>query len=450
MPRSKLLRGFFMLGSVLPAFAQYAGPAILSRGEAPGPMSAAANNFVFSLTLTSDYTNGLIGLSAVNAQGQQAGAFGGGVVIGATGGHSWQHTQLGLNFSGSFKDYTQATSYNGDSQGLSLNLSHLFAPHVALVLRENGGIYSRFLPSTVSQSSSVPFDPSQTYIPAAEFSDNRTIYSTTQANLMVQESAQLSFDLGGGYFLNEQRSSALYGAAGQTATADVQYRLSPHFTIGANYTFFHFSYTHSLGGADVHAAGFSASYRISRRAEFSFFAGPSRMQSSFEQAVPIDPAILAILCPSSERVPCPGRDGLVITNSTSWGPNFGARISRSFLRGVAYVNAGESITPGNGLFLTSRATTASAGYGYSGLRSWSMNVSAMYRSAMSLGNVIGRYTDMGATYRMSRQITGSLSFVSSFNAMRYQSASFTGYNRMIYTASVGLGFSSRNEPVRFF
>jgi hypothetical protein len=79
-----------------------------------------------------------------------------------------------------------------------------------------------------------------------------------------------------------------------------------------------------------------------------------------------------------------------------------------------------------------------------------MNVSAMYRSAMSLGNVIGRYTDMGATYRMSRQITGSLSFVSSFNAMRYQSASFTGYNRMIYTASVGLGFSSRNEPVRFF
>ena len=270
MPRSKLLRGFFMLGSVLPAFAQYAGPAILSRGEAPGPMSAAANNFVFSLTLTSDYTNGLIGLSAVNAQGQQAGAFGGGVVIGATGGHSWQHTQLGLNFSGSFKDYTQATSYNGDSQGLSLNLSHLFAPHVALVLRENGGIYSRFLPSTVSQSSSVPFDPSQTYIPAAEFSDNRTIYSTTQANLMVQESAQLSFDLGGGYFLNEQRSSALYGAAGQTATADVQYRLSPHFTIGANYTFFHFSYTHSLGGADVHAAGFSASYRISRRAEMAW------------------------------------------------------------------------------------------------------------------------------------------------------------------------------------
>jgi hypothetical protein len=93
---------------------------------------------------------------------------------------------------------------------------------------------------------------------------------------------------------------------------------------------------------------------------------------------------------------------------------------------------------------------ASVGYGYSGLRDWSLNVSATYMSALSLGNVTGGYSDVGATYSMSRQIMRSLSLVSSFNAMRYRSGSFAGYNRLIYIASVGFGFSSRNTPVRFF
>ena len=441
-----------MLGLALPAFAQYAAPSILSRGEAPAGMSRAADGFIFSLTLASEYTNGVEGISAQTALGQPANqpAFGAVVTLGASGGHSWEQTHLGLNYSGSFRDFSQSTSYSGLSQGLSFDLSHMFAPHTALSVRESAGMFSNFLPGTVSLNSSVPLDPSQSYLPATNFYNNRTIFSSTQANLVVQESAGLSFSLGGGYFINQQQSSALYGAQGETATGDIQYRLSPHVTIGANYTFFHFSYTHSLGGADVHAAAFSASYRASRRTEVSFFVGPSRMESSFEQTVPIDPTILAILCPSSARVPCPVRNGAVISNSTLWGPYYGARFARSFQHGVAYVNGGESITPGNGLFLTSRTTMASVGYGYSGLRDWSLNVSATYMSALSLGNVTGGYSDVGATYSMSRQIMRSLSLVSSFNAMRYRSGSFAGYNRLIYIASVGFGFSSRNTPVRFF
>jgi hypothetical protein len=71
-------------------------------------------------------------------------------------------------------------------------------------------------------------------------------------------------------------------------------------------------------------------------------------------------------------------------------------------------------------------------------------------SAVSMANATGRYTDLAGSYSVSRQITGSVSFVSSLNATRYRSGSFTGYNRLIYTASVGFGFSSHNSPVRFF
>jgi hypothetical protein len=117
---------------------------------------------------------------------------------------------------------------------------------------------------------------------------------------------------------------------------------------------------------------------------------------------------------------------------------------------VAYLSAGESVTPGNGLFLTSRAATASAGYGYSGLRKWSLNVGVSYVTALSLGNVRGGYGDITGSFGMSRQIKGPLSFVSSFGATQYRSNTFSNYNRLIYTGSVGLGFSTKNIPVRFF
>ena len=86
-----------MLGLALPAFAQYAAPSILSRGEAPAGMSRAADGFIFSLTLASEYTNGVEGISAQTALGQPANqpAFGAVVTLGASGGHSWEQTHLG-------------------------------------------------------------------------------------------------------------------------------------------------------------------------------------------------------------------------------------------------------------------------------------------------------------------------------------------------------------------
>ena len=448
----KLLRGFVMLGLSLPAFAQYAGPAILSRGEAPAAMTAPTVDFNFSMALTGTYTTGLVGVSAPNAQGVLANStsYGIGVSLGVNGAHSWKHTHIGLNYSGGFTDYLSAGYFSGISQGLSLGLSHQFSRHISFTLRESAGLFTQFPPATVSLNSAVPFDPSQSYIPTTDFYDNRTIYTTTQANLTIQASSRLSFSLGGAYFANFQRSSALYGAMGESATGDVQYRLSRRTTLGANYSYTHYSYTNSEGGADIHSAALNASVRVSRWTEFSMFAGASRVASSFEQTVPIDPAILAILCPPSEVTACPLTAGTVINNNTFWGPNVGIRYSRSFQRGAFYASAGESITPGNGLFLTSRAQTAGAGYGYSGLRKWGLSIGVNYMKALSLGNVQGGYGQISGSYSMSRQIVGQLSFVSSFSATQYQSNSFNLYNRLIYSASVGLGFSTKSIPVRFF
>jgi hypothetical protein len=221
-------------------------------------------------------------------------------------------------------------------------------------------------------------------------------------------------------------------------------------SIGGGYNFSHYGFSNGIGSSIIQGGTLSLSSRFDRWTEFSFYGGASVVNSTFEQTIPISPAILAILCPPNLVQACPLVASTVINNNTFWAPNFGARLSRSFQRGAVYLNAGESITPGNGLFLTSRAETVSAGYGYSGLRKWSMNIGISYVRALSLGNIQGGYGQVSGSFALSRQLIGHVSFVTSFSATQYQSGTFTDYNHLIYSATVGLGFSSKNIPVRFF
>jgi hypothetical protein len=439
-----------MFGLVLPAFGQYAGPAILSRGEAPAALTVPTVDFAFSIAFTGNYTDGLVGITTNNQeQLVRSPTYGGGVTIGLSGAHSWKHTHLGVAYSGAFSDYVN-NPILGISQGLSIGLSHQVSRHIIFHASESAGWFTYFPPATVSLNSSVPFDPSQSNIPTTDFYDNRTIYSTTQAGLTYQATTRLSFSFGGGYFTNLRASSALYSAKGESANGDVQYRVSRRVTVGADYGFSHYGFSHHIGGSYIHSASLSLSARFSRSSEFSAFAGAARVHSSFEEVVAISPAILAILCPPNLVATCPLTSSIAINNNTLWAPSFGVRISRSFQRGALYANAGESITPGNGLFLTSRAETAAVGYGYSGLRKWSMNANISYVRALSLGNIQGAYGQVSGSLSASHLLFSHVSFVASFSASQYQSSSFADYNRLIYSASAGLGFSSKNIPVRFF
>ncbi len=71
--------------------------------------------------------------------------------------------------------------------------------------------------------------------------------------MTYQATSRLSFTFGGGYFTNLRHSGALYSASGESATGDAQYRVSRRATVGATYTFSHYAYTHSIGGAYIHA-----------------------------------------------------------------------------------------------------------------------------------------------------------------------------------------------------
>jgi len=141
MPRLAAL--FFL---VVPAFAQYAGPAILSRGDAPAAMNVPQIDFIPFLSLVGVYDTGLAGVS-VNSQGELANAASEGVELdfGISGVHSWKRTRISLNYGGAAREYSHATYYSGVDQSLLLGITEQFSRHVSLQLNESAGILLKLM-----------------------------------------------------------------------------------------------------------------------------------------------------------------------------------------------------------------------------------------------------------------------------------------------------------------
>jgi len=424
-----------------PAFAQYAGPAILSRGEAPSAMNVPQLDFIPFLSLLGVYDTGLAAVS-VNSQGQLANVDSAGVEadFGISGVHSWSHTKISLNYAGAARDYTQATYYDGIDQSLMLSIIHQFSRHVTLTLSENAGEFS-YTYGLAGLYPTVSFDPSTTYTPNTDFFDNRTIYAYTRALLTYQRNARLSFSFGGDGDLTRRRSSALYGVTGEDATGDVQYRVSRRTTIGANYQFTTFSYTGLFSNSNMNRFSGTYAAQLSRTWEFTGYAGITREENKFPQAVPVSPVIQALLGITQAEV---------VFHAVNWLPTYSGRLSKTLTHGVAFISGGRTVTPGNGLFLTSNMYSGQAGYTYTGIRRWGFSFSGGYDRSESIGNVIGEYADSSAGLQITRQISHVVHAAGGITARRYQSSSYAAYNRPMWDARIGLTFSPRDIPLRIW
>ena len=402
-------------------------------------MSAPQIDFRPFVNFAGTYTTGLSGLDSQGTTLGNVSSMGMLLSFGVSGTHSWKHTKVGVDYFGSISRYTNATYGSYDNQFLLLSVIHQFTPHASFSLRNNTSIASQPFTSP-SLPQTVTFDPASTYNPTTDFYDNRTIFLNTQASFTLQKSARLSFNFGGQVGLTERQGGVgLYSATIAGATGDAQYRLSGHTTIGGVYDYEHFVYHGTFNATDVQGLSGTYAIKLSRSLEFSGVGGFSKIESKFLQNVPLNPALASLIGFAN---------GVVINYTHGYHPNFSARLSRSFQRGVAFLSGADAVTPGNGLFLTSTALTSSAGYSYTGLRRWSLGATATYLHANSISNVIGGYGDTDGGLSASRQIRRFVYMTLSLSAMKYQSPSFTGYNRLTYAGTFGLAFSPGNVPLR--
>ena len=135
---------------------------------------------------------------------------------------------------------------------------------MTFTLRNKAGVYS--LNSYSLSSPLGALDPNYLQLPQNDISDNQVIFAGVSGGLTYRLSPLLSLNIGAAGTLVRRQPSALYGMTGAVARGDLEYRISLHSTVGADYRYMYFDYfdyTRGFGNSDIHSVGINYSTQIS-------------------------------------------------------------------------------------------------------------------------------------------------------------------------------------------
>jgi hypothetical protein len=419
-----------------PAQTEYGGPAILSRGGTSSLLAPSRNiRFRPFLSLTAAYDTGLTPV-VLGRSGQvpNDASIGGEAEVGLLGFHKGKTVKVGIDYRGSYHHYSKNTYYNGTEQLLSLAFTKQATRRTSFTLRESAGIATR---NTFGFIGGQIIDPNFSNVPNNELFDGRTLYLNTMGDMTYQKSARLSLNAGADGFLIRRRSSALYGVTGYRIRGDAAYRTSRSATSGVAYDFTHFEFTKGFGASDIHTVQLVQSYRIGRYWELAMKAGGSRVETLGLTRVNIDPVIAAII----------GRTTAIeVAYRINWVPSVSVNLTRSFRHAWLSFTYDRGVTPGNGVFLTSRQETANAGYSYTGIRRLNLGIQGGYTYTGSLTQTIGAYTGFNGGGGLTYNLTKALHFVTRYDYRHYEIGQ-SSFLRDSYRASMGFSFSPGDVPL---
>ena len=415
----------------------YSGPSVLSRGGGPSSFSIPSIGFRPYIGVSGVYDSQLTGIS-LQPDGSVASRGSEGVELsyGVSGAKHWKdRSVLELTYHGDFRHYTQASYYDGTDQSLNLHLSHPLTRHMLVDLGVSAGTYNyRFGSFGVYGY----YDPLFTQTSTADLFDNRTIFLQASGRLIYQKTARLSFSFGGAGFLVRRRSSALYGDTGYAATADVSYRLTRTVTIGADYSYTHFSFLRVFGTSDIQTGAGDLSWAVSKNLSVAVRAGVFRAENLLLQVVPVDPVVAAITGQTS---------GIRASYNITYSPTFSARLLRSFHSGSCALSYSRGASAGNGVFLASREETAGGDCSYSAIRYWSLGVGAAYSSLTALEQNIQSYRYVYLHAGVTRTLGKGLVFVAQANELedltKYSAFRARRYSRIV----IGFTYSPGERPL---
>ena len=412
------------------------GPAILSRGQVPGAQNSVPIAFRPYIGVSGVYDTGLVPVSVASTGGiPSTDLYGEELNLGAYTYHVWKHTVLGLDYRGDFRHYNESF-WDGTDNFLSLILQHRPTKRLTFTLRNEAGLYS-FNNFTYAAPAGF-LESNYLQLPQNDIFDNRVIFGATSADLIYQWSARLSFDLGGEGTLVRRESTALYGMTGAVARGDMEYRVSRHTTIGADYRFTYFDYTHAFGDTDIQSVGFDFSTQFSRTLQLSARIGGAHVSSSSLTDVTLSPAIAALLGESQ---------AIQAAFHSNYVPDVEIRLSENFRHSQFSLEYLNQVTPGNGVYLTSRNNTGSFTYSYSGVRHWNFGMNASYGRMNALEQTVGAYTAYGAGAGVTRDLGKGLHAVLRFDARHYGIDTSTNFNHTEYRTSLGVNFSPGDVPL---
>jgi hypothetical protein len=416
---------------------EYQGPTILSRDKSLiGERGGKLLDFRFYGEIMGAYDTGLTSVGT-DAQGNLArygsnySAQGG---VGVVGSREWRRDKLSLEYHGSGRHYTSNSFFDGTDQYLNLSYAHALSRRLTLDLKETLGTLSlsngalTYAPLTNTDLFAVP---------ANELFDNRTEFVQSRVDVNWQKTARLSFSVGGSGFIVKRRSQALAGVTGGGGRADVAYRLTRRQTVSLNYGYTSYNYTRTFGDSNLHSIAAGWSVGLGRVWNLGFQGGIIRAETRGLQNVTLDPAIASIV----------GQSQVVTTyHRIQLVPLVEGQLVRRFPRSTLALAYGVGVTPGNGVYLTSRQNVGSVSYSYIGTRRFTAGATASYGQLSSVGQGIGKYTNLqgglGATYKL---------FTATHLEVRYDYRHYTTqsakYTKDAQRVTVGIAFSPGETPL---
>jgi hypothetical protein len=414
----------------------YLGPGILTRGAGTiGTRSGQQVSLHFYAGLNGIYDNGLEPLS-LDSNGNLVrvnGLYGVEANLGAYGTHEWKRAQLSLDYTGDFHHYSNGSYYDGIDQQLLLGYTYQKSSRLVFDLRGVGGMFSQY-GGTIA-GAYVPLDVVVT--PTTPIFDSRAYFLQAGMDATYLLSARTSFTVGGAGFAVRYRSNLLTDLNGYSLHGSIQHRLSRTASIGVGYQHSHYDFPPAFGEADID--GYSVFYggQLGRFWTVSLQGGLYRAEVQGLQQVALDPAIAALL-------------GVNSTIQTFYAvnqiPSGSASLTRRFKQASLSFNYSRGVTPGNGVYLTSRSEFAGATYSYTGVRKTNFSVTAGENSLASLGQSIQTYRQFtggaGVTYALLRE----LHLMARYDA-RHQEINLAGYRQTSYRIAFGLVFSSGDVPL---
>ena len=415
----------------------YQGPSILSRDKGLiGERGGKLLDFRYYAEVTGIYDSGLAPLTT-NAQGNLinvGGAYGVETGFGVVGSRRWKRDRLSLEYKGAYRQYSVSNLIQGLDQFLNLAYSRQVTRRLILDLKDTVGSVSlangafSYLPLTNTDLFAIP---------ANELFDIRTKFAQSRVDATWQQTARLSFGIGGEGFVVRRSSLALAGLNGYDARANVAYRLSSRQTVSGDYNYTYYDFQRAFGNSSLQSVSLGYSVGLNRKLDFSLRAGGIRIDSLGIMQVAIDPAIAAIV----------GENYANVTFAkVVYAPLGEARLMRRFDRSSLTLDYSMGASPGNGVYLTSRQTAGTVGYSYRGVRRWTFALNSGYTELSAVGQTLGKYTNLqggnGVTYKVGRE---------THIQFRYDYRHYTTQNNIYQKdsnrVSLGLAFSPGETPL---
>jgi len=380
------------------------------------------------------YDSGLAAAPPQNGSVKPVGDYGIETGLGVTASRRWRHAKLSLEYRGRFREYATYSIFNGSDQFLDLAYSQLLSRHLTLNFKAIAGTTT----TPNGAFSYLPLSDTNVFaLPTNELFDNRTNYGESRVDVLWQQSPKLTLDLGADGFLLRREALALAGLNGYSVRAAVAYRLTGRQTVGASYQYMSFDFQSQYGDARLQTAALSYSLALSRNLELQIQVGGSRVDSAGLMPVTLDPAIAAIV----------GQSTAVVTFSrVLFVPLEDVKLVRRFHE--ASLNAGYSsgVSPGNGIYLTSRQNTASAGFSYQGSHRLVAALNAGYSRLATLGQSLPPYTSYQAGAGLNYRIATGLHMRLRYD-YRHYSTQYLLYKIDSNRVSIGMAYSPGGVPL---